>query len=196
MVYNPNSKRKGILVYALLLIAAFSFRLALAQFLPNEDPVESQAYAQLATNLMVHRVYSPAIEAPYEPSLIRLPGYPLFLAGVYSIFGLENNGAVRIVQALVDTFACGLIALLAFLWEPDRKRKRRTAIGALVLAAFCPFTAIYVATILPETLTIFFSLAMCLTATLAFRATSQRNIAIAVGRYGIARRMRGSVSPG
>jgi hypothetical protein len=48
----------------------------------------------------------------------------------------------------------------------------------LALAAFCPFTAIYVATILPETLTIFFSLGMCLTATLAFKATTQRKVAL------------------
>jgi hypothetical protein len=45
-----------------------------------------------------------------------------------------------------------------------------------VLAAFCPFTAIYVATILTETLTIFFALATCLTATLAFMAARQRNV--------------------
>ena len=56
--------------------------------------------------------------------------------------------AVRIVQALIDTATCGLIALIAFLWEPDEKRKRRTSIAALALAALCPFTAIYVATIL------------------------------------------------
>ncbi|MBC8030847.1 MAG: glycosyltransferase family 39 protein [Pyrinomonadaceae bacterium] len=185
MVNKPNRKRNGIIVYALLLTAAFSFRLALARLLPNEEPVDSQVYAQLARNLLDHRVYSPAIEPPFEPSFIRLPGYPLFLAGVYSIFGLENNTSVRVVQALVDTLSCGLIALMAFLWEPDRKLKRRTSINALALAAFCPFTAIYVATILPETLTIFFSLAMCLTATLAFKATTQRNVALLWGATGL-----------
>jgi hypothetical protein len=178
MVNKSNSKRNGIIVYALLLVAAFSFRVVLTRLLPNEEPVDSQVYGQLARNLIEHRVYSPVLEPPYAPSVIRLPGYPLFLAGVYSLFGLEHNTAVRIAQALVDTISCGLIAFIAFLWEPDAKRKRRTAISALVLAALCPFTAIYVTTILPETLAIFFSLAMCLTATLAFKATTQRRVAV------------------
>jgi uncharacterized membrane protein HdeD (DUF308 family) len=185
MVNKPNGKRDELLVYAVLLIATFSFRVAVSRLAPNEEPVDSHVYVQLARNLVEHRVYSPAIEPPFEPSFIRLPGYPLFLAGVYSIFGLEDNTVVRVVQALVDTLSCGLIALIAFLWEPDRKLKRRTSITALALAAFCPFTAIFVATILPETLTIFFSLAMCLTATLAFKATRQRNVALLWGATGL-----------
>ena len=112
-----------------------------------------------------------ATEPPYDPSLIRLPGYPLFLAGVYSIFGHQDNTAVRIVQALIDTATCVLIALIAFFWEPDEKLKRRSSIAALVLASICPFTTIYVATILTETITVFLAVAMCWTATLAFRAT-------------------------
>ena len=175
-----NSKNKGkvIIVYALLLIAALSFRLALARWLPNEEPVDSQVYAQLARNVIEQGVYSPAVEPPYQPSIIRVPGYPLFVAGIYSVFGIENNGAVRIVQAVVDTLSCGLIALIAFLWDPNSKRKRRTSIAALFLAAFCPFTAIYVATVLPETLLIFLSMATCLTATLAFKANAQKSIAL------------------
>ncbi len=178
MVHEPNIRRNTIIVYVFLLTAAFSFRLAIARWLPNDELVDSQVYSQLARNLIERGVYSPAIEAPYEPSFIRLPGYPLFLAGVYSLFGLENNGAVRVVQAVIDTLSCGLIALIAFLWEPDRRRKRATSIAAVTLGAFCPFTTIYVATLLPETPAIFFSLAMCLTATLALKATSQRNSAL------------------
>src|SRR6185436_17859613 len=85
-----------------------------------------------------------------------------------------DNTAVRIAQALIDTASCGLIALLAFYWEPDEKLKRRSAIAALALAAACPFSTIYVATILTETPTIFLAVAMCLTATLALRAPDQR----------------------
>ncbi|HBB87470.1 MAG TPA: hypothetical protein DC047_07640, partial [Blastocatellia bacterium] len=57
---------------------------------------------------------------------------------------------------------------------PDEKLKRRSAIAALALAAACPFSTIYVATILTETPTIFFAVAMCLTATLAFRELDQK----------------------
>ncbi len=161
-----------MIVYALLLMAAFSFRAVVARFLANDQPVDGQIYAQIARNVLEQHIYSHATEPPYEPSLIRLPGYPVFLAAVYSVFGHTNNTAVRIVQALVDTASCALISLVAFLWEPDEKLKRRTTITALALAAVCPFTAIYVGTILTETLTIFFAVAMCLIATLAFKATT------------------------
>lgn len=170
-----HGNQKGMLVYVLLLTAAFSFRAAVARLLPNDAPFDGKVYAQIARNVLEQHVYSHATEPPYDPSLIRLPGYPLFLAGVYSIFGHDDNTAVRVVQALIDTATCALIALVAFYWEPDEKLKRRSSIAALVLAALCPFTTIYVATILTETLTIFFAVAMCLTATLAFKATEQRN---------------------
>ncbi len=158
----------------LLLTAAFSFRVVLARSFANDTSDDGKVYSQLARNLLEQRVYSHDSEAPLAPSLIRLPGYPLFLAGVYSVFGHDDNDAVRIVQAVIDTATCGLIALIAFFWEPDERRKRRTSIAALALAALCPFTAIYAGTILTETLTIFFTVTSCLTATLALRATAQK----------------------
>ena len=171
---NRNVKRNGVLVYVLLLTLAFSFRAAVARFYANDAPDDGRVYAQIARNVLEQHVYSHESEPPYVPTLIRLPGYPLFLAGVYSIFGHGDNTAVRIVQALIDTASCALIALIAFFWEPDEGRKRRSSIAALALAAVCPFTTIYVATILTETLTMFFAVAMCLTATLALIATTQR----------------------
>jgi hypothetical protein len=169
------NKRNGILVYALLLMAAFSFRAAVARLLPNDAPFDGKVYAQIARNVLEQHSYSHATEPPYEPSIIRLPGYPLFIAGIYSVFGHGDNVAVRIVQALLDTATCALIALIAFFWEPDEKLKRRSSIAALALAALCPFTTIYVATILTETATTFLAVAMCLTATLALKATRNRD---------------------
>lgn len=169
-----SGKRNGLMVYALLLLTALSFRVAVARFLPNDTPDDGKLYAQIARNVLEQHVYSIESEAPYPPTLIRLPGYPLFLSGVYSVFGHADNGAVRIVQALIDTATCALIAVVAFFWEPDEKRKRRTSICALALAAVCPFTTIYVATILTETITMFFVVAMALTATLALRGKNQK----------------------
>jgi hypothetical protein len=164
-------QRKKWIVFLTLLLVAAAFRIAVAHWLPNDAPDDGKTYAQIARNVLEQHVYSHATEAPYDPSLIRLPGYPLFLAGVYSVFGHTNNGAVRIVQALIDTGTCALVALLAFYWEPDEKLKRATAIAALALAVVCPFTTIYAATILTEVPTTFLVMAMLLAATLALRNT-------------------------
>ena len=167
-------KRNRLLVYALLLFVAFSFRVAVARFLPNDAPDDGRIYDQMARNVLERHVFSHDSEPPFAPSLIRMPGYPLFLAGVYSVSDDHGKTAARIVQALMDTATCAMVAFIAFLWEPEESRKRRSSIAALALAAVCPFTTIYVATILTETPTMFFAVAMTLTATMALKATSQK----------------------
>src|SRR5882672_2854847 len=164
-------KKKWWVFLAILIVAA-TFRIVVAHRWPNDTPDDGKTYAQIARNVLERHVYTHETEAPYDPSLIRLPGYPLFLASIYSVFGHTNNGAVRIIQALIDTATCGLVALLAFYWQPDEKRKRLTAIAALALAAVCPFTTIYAATILTEVPTTFLVMAMFLAATPAFRTGS------------------------
>jgi len=165
-------RRRKWVVCALLLVTAFSFRFCVARFLPNDNPEDGRVYAQLARNLLEQHVYSHLDQPPYPPSISRLPGYPIFLAAIYSIFGHANNTAVRMAEALLDTASCGLIALIAYYWEPNEKRKRVAAIAALALAAVCPFTTIYVATILTEIPTIFLMLGICLLATFGFNASS------------------------
>ena len=162
-------RRRYFLIVISILVLAALFRIAVAHWLPNDAPDDGRVYSQIARNVLEQHVYSHDAQAPYNPSLIRVPGYPLFLTGVYSIFGHTNNGAVRIVQALIDTATCGLIALLAFYWQPDEQKKRASAIAALALAAVCPFTTIYAATILTEVPTNFLIVAMILAATLALR---------------------------
>jgi len=169
-----NNKRGKLLVYVLLVLVALSFRVAVARFLPNDSPDDGRVYDQIARNLLEQHVFSHDSEPPFAPSLIRMPGYPLFLAGVYSVSNHGNKTAVRIFQALMDTATCALIALVAFLWEPDESRKGRSSIAAFALAAVCPFTTIYVATILSETPTMFFAIGMTLTATLALKTSNRR----------------------
>jgi len=159
-------------VYALILLVALGFRLFIALRLPNDEPDDGRVYAQIAINVLEQHVYSHDNQPPYAASLIRLPGYPLFLAGVYKVFGHGNNKAVRVVQALIDTLTCVLIALVAFAWAVDPERKHRAALIAFVLAAVCPFTTIYVATVLTEVMTNFLAVAMVLAVTFAFEATN------------------------
>jgi hypothetical protein len=165
-----HERQRKWIAYALLLVTAFAFRLYVARFLANDSPGDGKVYAQMARNLLEQHVYSHDEEPPYSPSIIRLPGYPLFLTAIYSVFGHYNNTAVRVVQALLDTLTCVLVALLAYYWEPDEQRKQAASIAALTLAAVCPFATIYVGTILTETWACLLAVALCLLATLAFKA--------------------------
>jgi hypothetical protein len=173
-VQSTMNKKRLWSVYALLLLVALGFRLFVALRLPNDEPDDGRVYSQIARNVLEQHVYSHESQAPYAPSIIRLPGYPLFLAGIYAVFGHGNNTAVRVVQAVIDTLTCVLIALVAFEWAINDERRHRAAVIAFALAAVCPFTAIYVATILTEVWASFLAVAMALTATFAFKATVRR----------------------
>jgi 4-amino-4-deoxy-L-arabinose transferase-like glycosyltransferase len=111
---------------------------------------DSLVYGDIAKNWLVHGIYGLSNGPSVAPTLIRLPGYPGFLAAMFSLFGHEHYTAVRVVQVLIDANTCLVIAALAL--EIGGERAAR---AAYLLAALCPFTAMYSADILAETLSIF-----------------------------------------
>ncbi len=141
------------------LLAALALRLFLALTFPNVGG-DSPIYEAFATNLLHHGVYSHAAPQPASvlaPSMIRTPGYPIFLAAIFAVAGDSNETAVRVVQAFLDTFTVWIIALIVLeMAEGDAGRRQRLAHWALLLAALCPFIANYAASILAETPTTFF----------------------------------------
>mgnify|MGYP003575404989 CR=1 FL=1 len=157
-----------------MILLALGFRLFIGLRFPNDTPDDGRVYAQIARNVLEQHVYSHEEQSPFSPSLIRLPGYPLFLAAIYSVAGHGNNTMVRVVQSGIDTLTCLLISLVAFLATGDPQRKTFAAISAFALAAVCPFTTIYVATILTEVPTSFLAITLCLLAMLAFKTRNQR----------------------
>ena len=162
--------RKQRVIFLSLIVLAAGFRIAIVHWLPNDSADDSLGYEQIARNVLEQHVYTHVTEAPFTPTLVRLPGYPLFLAAIYSVFGHTNNTAVRVVQALIDTGTCVLVAVLAFLWQPIQRKKMATAIAALALAAVNPFTTIYCALVLTEVPSTFLIVTACIAVTLAFRA--------------------------
>lgn len=111
---------------------------------------DSLIYGEIAKNWIRHGIYGFAVShGAVQPTLIRLPGYPLFLAACFRIFGADAYTSVMYVQSLIDLSACVLVAMLA-----ARIFGRRAGMAALWLAALCPFTASYTAAALTETLTL------------------------------------------
>ena len=111
---------------------------------------DSLLYGDMAKNLILHGIYGRSLDGAVHPTLIRLPGYPLFLAACFRVFGMEHYGAVLYLQAIFDLATCLLIAGCVRLISGTRQ-----AWIALFLAVLCPFAANYVANALTETLSIF-----------------------------------------
>jgi hypothetical protein len=107
-------------------------------------------YGNIARNWMQHGVYSFTSAGAPVPTLIRLPGYPLFLMVCFRLFGVDHYTAVMYVQCAIDLCTCLLIAALA-----GRLFGRGAAMAALWLSALCPFMAMYTAAPLTEVLTLF-----------------------------------------
>jgi hypothetical protein len=173
--------RRYVAIAIALTIAALAFRLFLTLRLPNDEDDDGKFYAQIARNLLDHHGYSGEEEGPFVPTYVRVPGYPLFVAGVYAVFGRDNNTAVRIIQVFLDVATCWLVALLALAWTPiewAREKRRRAMLIALALAAACPFTAIYTDTLLTETWATLLATAVAVVATLGLKKRWSRTSAL------------------
>jgi hypothetical protein len=139
-------RNRWFFVFATL--AALALRLFFVFAFPHVHG-DSFVYGDIAKHWMDQGIYGLTAGNGMHPTLIRLPGYPAFLALIFSVFGRENYTAVMIVQALIDTNTCLVIAALAL-----QLMNARAAKAAYLLSALCPFTANYVAAPLTETLAI------------------------------------------
>jgi hypothetical protein len=139
---------------ALALAAGLALRLwMLSNFF--EVNGDSLVYGELAKNLLQHGQYAQGLPGgELHATLIRVPGYPLFLAGCFRIFGMENYAAAPWVQIAMDLAACLLLAGFVRLISPPRLREG-AAHCTLWLAALCPFTAIYAVEPLTEAPTVY-----------------------------------------
>jgi 4-amino-4-deoxy-L-arabinose transferase-like glycosyltransferase len=153
-VRNPAPEESLVKPTRFFLVASLA-ALALRLFLVLRFPAvvdDSRLYADIAKNWLQHGIYGITNSGVVMPTLSRLPGYPAFLAVVFTLFGTDNFRAVLILQVIFDLLTCWLIADMA-----RRLFSLRAAKAAYLLAAICPFLANYAATALTETLEIFFT---------------------------------------
>ncbi len=106
---------------ALALAAGAALRLWFIHAYPEVDG-DPLVYGDIAKNWMLHSIYGRTIAGHIVPTLIRLPGYPLFLVLCFRLFGLEHYNAVMYTQVAIDLATCLLIAALACrIWSPARR---------------------------------------------------------------------------
>lgn len=138
-----------ILATAIRLILVFS-----ATWYPRSD---TRDYHEFAFNLMQgngyvcyfneHPAYQGFVQKAYRP-----PGYPLLLAGIYSVFGF-NPHAAMLANVIFELFTLTILYRLALYYT-----RHRIALGACATYALCP---IWVPNLMTESsFTLFFLLSM------------------------------------
>lgn len=143
--------RKSRLFFGITTAVALAVRIIFALKFHRVDG-DSLIYGDIARNWLIHGIFGLSTAAGPLPTYIRLPGYPAFLAAIWSFTGTEHYTAVLVAQIVVDLGTCFLVADLA-----RRIASVTAARIAFLLATVCPFFATYVATPLTETLAIFFA---------------------------------------
>ena len=151
---SNGGKVRDALLVALPLAAGLGLRIWMLKLL-FEVNGDSLIYGGLAKNLLLHGRFALTLpNGEMYPTLIRLPGYPLFLAMCFRLFGMENYFSAACVQIGLELVGCLLLGSFAYrIASPGFKRS--AGLATIWLAALCPFTASYVAAPLTETPTLF-----------------------------------------
>jgi 4-amino-4-deoxy-L-arabinose transferase-like glycosyltransferase len=73
---------------------------------------DGPTYNNLALNLITKGLFSSQSDYPYEPTIFRSIGYPLFLGSIYNLVG-NSVAAIRFAQFILLLFSSYLLFLLA-----------------------------------------------------------------------------------
>jgi 4-amino-4-deoxy-L-arabinose transferase-like glycosyltransferase len=148
-MFGRNAPAQSRATVAIALVVGFVLR---ALFVWRHPPFSGDAlvYGELAHHLIKEHLYGLVDGGVLKPTLIRLPGYPLFVAACFAVFGDANYTAVLWVQVLLDLATCALIAATV-----RRIAGARAGRWALWLAVLCPFTANYAVVVVAECCSLF-----------------------------------------
>lgn len=135
------------IIFIIIFVALLIRLLFVFQFTGRSLFGDEKGYNSIALNIVQNHEYS--IETG-KPTLRRMPGYPLFIAATYTLFG-NNPMTVRIIQALISALTCLIIFMIGC-----RIRSVNTGIIGAVITCCYPFFIYYTGYLLTETLLIFF----------------------------------------
>lgn len=152
MFRMSGNRRSILIVLSLCFVLRLSFFAAFQPWQPQTEHqdvllIDALGYHQLAINLLDSNSFS--YEANGKPDALRTPGYPLFIAAIYSVFG-NAPWVVMLFQIVLDTISCMILMLTL-----SRLFSRRVAIVASVFYALDPFLVFYCSTLLSDILFVF-----------------------------------------
>jgi 4-amino-4-deoxy-L-arabinose transferase-like glycosyltransferase len=166
-------RNRWFLLVAAAVALAFRLLFLLKFRLLTDD---SLIYGDIAKVWMQHGTFGQSFDRGPGPTLIRMPGYPIFLVLTWLVTGIEHYTAALIVQIVVDVLTCFVIADLARRLASDRAAK-----VAFVITALCTFFANYAAVALTETWAIFFAALAMDAAVAAFENPDRRSTWVTCG---------------
>ena len=127
----------------LFLLASF-LRIVYAFYLKENIPVADAAeFDLLGLNVLKYGEYA---FQPGIPTAQRTPIYPLFLSGIYFLFG-HSYLAVRIMQSIIGSLTCIVIYLIG-----KKTVNKNVGFIAATISIFYPFFIYYTGYLLVETL--------------------------------------------
>lgn len=138
---------------ATILIGALVLRMGLVVFTHPDPGDDTSTYLNLARYMVEGKGYT---QNGTDPTRVRTPTYPVFLASIRVIFG-ENPRAILFVQAILGTLTVWFVYLLS-----RHLFGLRVALVATAITACYPALIYYDARILRESLTTFLVMALML----------------------------------
>ncbi len=134
---DPGQNRRWRWAFALVVVAALALRLGYVAATPGYAIVhDAHDYDVHARSIAAGHGYFPLGPGPTRQTAFRPPGYPYFLAGVYTLAGEAGRPtqhrivAGRIANAIVGTVIVALLGVLC-----AQVFDRRVALVAMALAA-------------------------------------------------------------
>src|SRR5258708_14139849 len=97
--------RRNKIFVTVVTLAALALRLFFVFRFPHVAG-DTFIYGDIAKTWLHHGVYGFTENGLVRPTLIRLPGYPAFLAGIFSLFCQGPYRAVLITPAATHSNAC------------------------------------------------------------------------------------------
>lgn len=184
----PDSRRRDVLIACAIVGVALVVRLLHLREVALGDPY----YALPTVDDLQYDAWAKRLAAGDglpEGVLYLGPGYPLFMAAIYAVFG-ASLPAVKAVQSVLGAVSCGLVfALARSLFD------RRVAIVAGLFAAFHAMLIFYGGTLMTANLKVPLVLATTLALVLAFRAPGAAGFALAGVLLGLAALVQQTILP-